>query len=49
MLCEVFAFGLDPWVANVNDILTFESRRMSFWHEGSLFIGLRNKSYYALD
>jgi hypothetical protein len=30
MLCGVFAFDLDLWVVDVNDILTFGSSRMSF-------------------
>jgi hypothetical protein len=30
MLCGVFALDPDLWVVDVNDILTFGSRRMSF-------------------
>jgi hypothetical protein len=30
MLCGVFAFDPDLWVIDVNDILTFGSRKMSF-------------------
>jgi hypothetical protein len=48
MLYRVFAFGLDPWVMNVHDILAFGSRMMSFRHGGYLHSRLRNKSYLCI-
>jgi hypothetical protein len=49
MLRGVFAFGSDPSrVVNVNNILTFGSRRMSLWHGGSLLSRPRNKHYLCI-
>ena len=46
---RVFAFGSDPSrVVNMNNILAFESRMMSFWHEDSLLSRLRNKCYLCI-
>jgi hypothetical protein len=48
MLCGVFAFSPNPWVVDINDILTFRSRMKSFRHRGSLLSRPRNKSYLCI-
>jgi hypothetical protein len=48
MLYGVFVFGLDLWVVDVNDILAFGSRMMTFWHGGSLLSRSKNKSYLCI-
>jgi hypothetical protein len=49
MLRLVFAFGLDPYVVNVNNILAFGSRVMSFWHEVLYSEGQGIRAIYSLD
>jgi hypothetical protein len=49
MLYRVFAFGSDPWVVNVYNILTFGSRMMSFRHGAYLHSRLRIKSYLCIE
>ena len=49
MMCEIFALGLDLWVLDVNDILTFKSRMMSFGLRVLCFKGRGIISTYALD
>jgi hypothetical protein len=48
MLCGYFAFGLNLWIVDVNDILAFKLKKMSFWHGGSLLSGPMNKSYICI-
>jgi hypothetical protein len=49
MLCGVFTFSPDLWIVDVNDILAFELRKMSFRHEDFLFSRSKNNNTYALD
>jgi hypothetical protein len=49
MLCGVFALGLDLWVMNVNDILTFGLRKMSFSLRVLCSQGRGIMATYALD
>jgi hypothetical protein len=49
MLCEIFVLDLDIWVVDVNDILTFRSRRMSFGLRVLCSQGRGIISTYALD
>jgi hypothetical protein len=48
MFYEVFAFGPNPWVVDVNNILAFGLRMISFWHGGSLFSRPMNKNYLCI-
>ena len=49
MLYGVFALGLDPWVVDVNDIMAFRSRRMSFGMGVFCSQGQWIKATYAFD
>jgi hypothetical protein len=46
---NIYAFGLDPWVVDVNDIVAFRFRRMSIGLGDLYSQGQGISATYALD